>query len=147
MMWSPRAFREARACMAVAEREKQADKLQKAEMKELAAAVKLYNAKVAEEKRMARARKKEERDRVKAKKAGEAAERKVERESQRQARDAKEAIQLSQRGKRTICKASAVKRKPALRAVDARGHPKPATPPPPARTHTTRSGHTATPYN
>ena len=147
MMWSPRAFREARARMAVAEREKQADELQKAEMKELAAATKLYKAKVAEEKRVARAREKEERDRVKAKKAEEAAERKVERERQRQARDAKKAIQLSQRGNRTTSKASAVKKKPARRAVGARSHPKPATPPPPARTHTTRSGRTATLYN
>ena len=48
--------------MAVAEREKQADELQKAKMKELAAATKLYKAKVAEEKRVARAREKEERD-------------------------------------------------------------------------------------
>ena len=39
--------------MAVAEREKQAKELQKAKIKELAAATKLYKAKVAEEKRVA----------------------------------------------------------------------------------------------
>jgi hypothetical protein len=133
--------------MAVAEQEKQADELQKAEMKELAAANKLYKAKLAEEKRVARAREKEERDRVKAKKAKEVAERKVERERQKQSRDVEKALQLSQRGNHTTSKASAAKKKPARRAVGARSHPKPATPPSPARTHTTRSGRTATLYN
>ena len=53
--------------MAVAEQEKQADELKKARMRELAAANKLYTAKVAEEKRVARARKKEEKAEARAK--------------------------------------------------------------------------------
>ena len=48
-------------------------------MKDLAAANRLYKAKVAEEKRVAHVREKEEQDWIKAKKAEEAAERKVER--------------------------------------------------------------------
>ena len=50
-MWSPRAFREARARMAVQEQERQEEELKKAEIKELAAANKLYNKKIAEERR------------------------------------------------------------------------------------------------
>ena len=42
MMWSPRAFREVRARMAVQEQEAHEQKLKKAEMKELAAANKLF---------------------------------------------------------------------------------------------------------
>jgi hypothetical protein len=41
MMWSPRAFHEARACRTVAEQPRQEEELKEAEMKELAAADKL----------------------------------------------------------------------------------------------------------
>ena len=61
-MWSPRAFREARARMAVAEHERQEAELEKHEMKELAAANKLYKERIAQEKREQRAREKEERN-------------------------------------------------------------------------------------
>ena len=116
-------------------------------MKELAAANKLYKAKIADEKRVAWVREKEEQDQLKAVKAQETAGRKAEQERQKQAHDAEKAIQLSQRGNRTTSKASTAKKKPAHCAVGACSHPKPATPPPQARTHTTRSGCTAILYN
>lgn len=115
-------------------------------MAELRHANKLYKERIAQEKRKQRAREKEERDRVKAKKAEEVAERKAEKQRQKEAHDAAKAIQQSQRGKTTTSKASAVKPKPVRRGVGARSQPKPATPPLPARTHTTRSGRTATLY-
>ncbi|KAF1345017.1 hypothetical protein EJ07DRAFT_160633 [Lizonia empirigonia] len=66
VMWSPRAFREARARMAITEQEAHIEELKKAEMRELPAANKLYSEKIAEEKRVAAARAKEDRDRAKA---------------------------------------------------------------------------------
>jgi hypothetical protein len=67
--------------MKLAKEEREADEKEKANMKELARANKLYNEKIAQEKRDARAREKEERDQLKAEKAKEVAERKAERES------------------------------------------------------------------
>jgi len=144
MMWSPRAFREARARMAITEQQRQEEELKRAEMKDLAAANKLYKQKVADEKRIARQREKEERAQVKAKKAEEAAKGKAEREHQKQARDTQKAIQLSRRGNCTTPQASVAKKKPKRGAVGARSRPKPATPPrePPSRT--TRHGRTST---
>jgi hypothetical protein len=52
--------------MAVIEQEKGEEELRKAEMKELAAANKLYKEKIKEERHQKRAREKEERARVKA---------------------------------------------------------------------------------
>jgi hypothetical protein len=98
MMWSPRAFQEARARMAIAEREKQDEELRRAEMKELAAANKLYKEKIAEEKREKRAREKVVRDQAKAEMRAAIEERKAERAHQKQARNKQKAIQLSQRG-------------------------------------------------
>ena len=110
-MWSPQAFCEARARMSVAEQEKQADELKRAEMKELAAANKLYKAKIAEEKRVARVREKEERDQLKAVKAAEAAERKAQKERDKQGHNAKEAIKFPQRGKRKASQVAAPRKK------------------------------------
>lgn len=92
MLWSPRAFREARARMAITEQQRQKEEQKKTEMKELAAANKLHKQNVAEERGVARQWEKEERAHVKAKKAEEAAERKAEREHQKQAREAQKAI-------------------------------------------------------
>jgi hypothetical protein len=146
MIWSPRAIREARVRMAATEQEKQEDELRKAEMKELAAANKLYNDKIEEEKRQKRAREKEERAKVKAEERQAIDARKAARAAAKQARDAAKAIKQSQIGKSTTSRAFAVQNKPARRGVGARSHPKPATPPLPARTCTTRSGRTATLY-
>ncbi|KAL5371578.1 hypothetical protein DPSP01_014170 [Paraphaeosphaeria sporulosa] len=115
-------------------------------MKEFAAANKLYKEKIEEEKRQARVKEKEERARMKAEERRAIDVRKAAGAAVKQARDSIKAMQQSQRGKPIISKASAVKEKPARRGVGARSHPKPATPPPPARTHTTRSGRIATLY-
>jgi hypothetical protein len=147
MMWSPRAFREARARMAVEERERQEEELKKAEMKELTAANKLYQDKIAEEKREQRAREKEAREKAKAEERAAIESRKAARQQAKADRDAAKALKLSQRGNCRTSKAPAVKQKPARRAVGARSQLKPVTPPPPPRTHKTRGGRTATLYN
>ena len=87
MMWTPRSFREAKTRIRLAKEERVAEEKKKADIKELAKANKLYDEKIAQERRDARAREKEERDWLKAEKAKEVAERKAERERQRQARD------------------------------------------------------------
>ncbi|KAJ8113743.1 hypothetical protein OPT61_g4196 [Boeremia exigua] len=146
VFYSPHRVDKARQYEQVKQQEAEAEEARKAEIAELRRANKLYKEQVAQERRKQQTREKEERDQVKAKKAEEVAERKAERERQKQARDAQEALQLSQRGSKNTSKASIVKKKPARRGVGARSRPKPATPPLPARTHTTRSGRTATLY-
>jgi len=146
MVWSPRSIREARVRIAVTKQEKEEEELRKAEMKELAASNKLYKDKIAEEKRQKRVREKEERARIKAEERQAINARKAARAASKRASDSTKAIQQSQRGKSITSKASAAKQKSARRGVGARSHPKPVTPPPAARTHTTRSGRTATLY-
>jgi hypothetical protein len=80
MMWTPQLFREAKTRMKLVREEREVDKKEKANMKELAKANKLYKEKIAQEKRNARVKEKEERDQRKAEKAKEVAERKAERE-------------------------------------------------------------------
>jgi hypothetical protein len=115
----------------------------KAELRE---ANKLYNQKIAKEKRERQAREKEERDQLKAEKAAGVAERKAQRERDKEIQNAQKALKLSQKGRGRTSRALAVKKKPARRAVGARRAPKPATPPLPPRTHKTRSGRIATLY-
>lgn len=107
MMWSPSTFREARARMALQEEQQKADELKKVEMKELRAANKLYNDRIAEERRAQRLREKEERAQLRAVKAAEVAERKAEKERQKQARNAEKAVQLPQTGKRKASQSAA----------------------------------------
>jgi hypothetical protein len=92
-------------------------------------------------------REKEERDQLKAVKAQEVAERKAAREVQKRNCNAGKNIQLPHQGKRKASRQLQPRttKKPGI--VGARSHPKPATPRPPTRTHTTRSGRTATLYN
>jgi hypothetical protein len=146
MMWSPRAFREARARIAIAEHKRQEAELKKHEIKELAAANKLYKERIAQEKRKERAREKEERDQAKAQKAAEVAERKAAREAQKRDRDAGKSIQLPNQTKR---KASAQLQPKAVKKRGGGGacsRTVAAEPPPPRLTVTTRSGRTATKY-
>jgi hypothetical protein len=118
MMWTPRSFREAKTRMRLARERREAEEKEKADKKELAKANKLYNEKVARQKRDARAREKEERDRLKAKKAKEVAERKAERERQRQARDSQKAIQKPSTGKRKAAQKAAPRKKQKRSAGD-----------------------------
>ena len=46
MMWTPQSFREAKTRMRLAREEREADEKEKADMKELAKANKLYNDKI-----------------------------------------------------------------------------------------------------
>ena len=147
LFYSPRKVEQARRYEQAKQQEAEAEELRKSEMAEQRHANKLYKERIAQEKREQRVREKEERDQLKAKKAEEVAERKAEKERQKQARDAQQALQLPQRGNNRTLKASIVKKKPARRAVGACRAPKPVTPPPPPRTHQTRSGRTATLYN
>jgi hypothetical protein len=89
-------------------------------MKESAAANKRYNDRIAEQKRKQRAKEKAARDKAKAEERVAIDERKAKRACQKQARDAEKALKLSQRGNHITSKASAVKQKPARRAVGAR---------------------------
>ncbi|KAF1933347.1 putative pogo transposable element [Didymella exigua CBS 183.55] len=146
MMWSPRSFREARARMSVADHERQEEELKKAEKKDSAAANKLFNEKLKEEKRAAAAKAKEVRERERAEERAAIDARKEQRRKDKEARNTAKALKVPQRGNCTTSKASAVKQKPARRAVGARSHPKSATPPLPRATVTTRSGRTATRY-
>jgi hypothetical protein len=111
MMWTPRSFREAKTRMKLAREEQEAGEKEKATMKELAKATKLYNEKIAQEKRDARAREKVERERLKAEKAKEVAERKAERERQRQARDSQKAVPKPSTGKRKALEKAAPRKK------------------------------------
>jgi len=116
-------------------------------MTKLRHANKLYNEKIAQERREQRAREKEERERVRAEKAEEAAERKAQRERNKQARDAAKAEQLPQRGKRKASAAPAAttaKKRATVATVRGVVAAEPRAAP---RTHTTRSGRTATLYN
>ena len=107
----------------------------------------LYNEKIAQERREQRAREKEERERVKAEKAEEAAKRKAQRERDKQAHNAQKAIQLPQRGKRKASAAPAAKISKKCCTMATRRGGVAAEPLAAPRTHTTRSGRTATLYN
>lgn len=111
MMWSPRAFQQARARMDVQAQKDRDEALKRAEMKELRAANKRYNDMIAEERRVKRVREKEDRVRLQAVKAAEVAERKAEKERQKQARDAKKDVQTSQLGKRKASQSAAPRKK------------------------------------
>jgi hypothetical protein len=138
MMWTPRSFREAKVRMKLAREEREAGEKEKATMKELAKANKLYNEKIAQEKRDARAREKEERDQLKAEKAKEVAERKAERERQRQTRDSQKAIQKPFTGKRRALQKVAPRKKQKRSARDDIGGASRTarTPTPPHQTNT-----------
>ena len=146
MMWSPRSFQDARARMAVQDREARKKELEKAEIAELAASNKLYQEKLKEEKRVAAVKAKEVRDHERAEERAAINARKEQRRKEREARNSAKALELSQRGKTTSSKASVVKQKTMRRGVGARSHPRPITPPPARPTITTRSGRTAPKY-
>jgi hypothetical protein len=145
--YSPSRVEKARSDERTKQQNQKAEELRKAEMAKLRHANKLYNEKIAQERREQRAREKEERERVRAEKAEEAAERKAQRERDKQARGAEKAIQLPQRGKRKAPQSAAPRKKQNRGAVAAQRGVVAAEPPAAPRTHTTRSGRTATLYN
>ncbi|KAJ8118948.1 hypothetical protein OPT61_g162 [Boeremia exigua] len=111
MMWSPRTFQQARARMDEQAEKDREEASKKAGMKELRAANKRYNDRMAEERRAMRVREKEDQARVNAEKAAQVAKRKAKEERQKQARDAEKAIQSSQIGKRKTSQAAGPRKK------------------------------------
>jgi hypothetical protein len=146
VFWSPRKVQEARSREQVRQEQQEAEELQKAEMVKLRHANKLYNKKIAQEKREQRAREKEERDQVKAKKAEEAAERKAAKEAQKRDRNAQKSIQLPNQGKRKSSDQLQSETVKKHGGRGARSRTVAAEPPLPRATVTTRSGRTATKY-
>ncbi|KAJ8111141.1 hypothetical protein OPT61_g6193 [Boeremia exigua] len=111
MMWSPRAFQQARARMDEQAQKDRDKALKKAEMKELKAANKQYNDIIAEEKRVRRVREKEDRAKLQAVKAAEVAKRKAKKEHQKQAQEAEKSIQLPKTVKRKLLQSAAPRKK------------------------------------
>ncbi|KAF1357496.1 hypothetical protein EJ07DRAFT_127969 [Lizonia empirigonia] len=142
--WSPRSFKEARHREQILKQTAHAEELEKASVKDLKAANKLYNDKIKEQKREAAAAAKVVRDRERAEERAAINARKLQRQKDKEARGAQKASQLPNKGKR---KASTTSKTPAAkkrRVVARRCSAVAPSPPPPARTHTTRSGRTAT---
>ncbi|KAF1928523.1 uncharacterized protein M421DRAFT_48400, partial [Didymella exigua CBS 183.55] len=145
--YSPSRVERARSDERAKQQNQRAEEHRKAEKKKFRQANKLYNERIAQERREQRAREKDEREQVGAKKAKEAAERKAQRERDKQACDAEKTVQLPQRGKRKASAAPAAKISKKRRTVGAARGVDAAEPPAAPRTHTTRSGRTATLYN
>ena len=145
--YSPRRVEKARADERTKQQNQREEELKKADMAKLRQANKLYDEKITQKRRDQRAREKEERERLRAKKAEEVAERKAQRERDKQARNAQKAVQLPQRGKRKASQAAAPRKKQKRGAVAVQCGVVAAEPPAAPRTHTTRSGRTATLYN
>jgi tetratricopeptide (TPR) repeat protein len=142
--WPPRLFKEARHRERARKETVHAEELEKASVKEHRAANKLYNDNIKEQKREAAAAAKVicSRERAKERAAIDAC--RLQRQKDEEARDAQEASQLPNKGKH---KASTTPKTPAAKkrrvVAPCRGAVAPS-PPPPARTHTTRSGRAAT---
>ncbi|KAF1942974.1 hypothetical protein EJ02DRAFT_344354, partial [Clathrospora elynae] len=99
--WSPRKVRKARARESVKQMEKEAEKLQKAETKQLKAAATLYKKKMAEEAKAVQRMAKEAREKDRAAAAAEATASKAQKQQEKDAANTVKAVQLSQRGKRS----------------------------------------------
>ncbi|KAI0568450.1 hypothetical protein PtrCC142_012210, partial [Pyrenophora tritici-repentis] len=104
VFWSPSKLREARVHEQVNRQEEEAEKLQKAQTKELKAAAALYKKKIAEEAKVLRESAKEARAEERKKAAEEAAARRTQKEQEKRDRDSQKALQQSQRGKRAASK-------------------------------------------
>ncbi|KAJ8109812.1 hypothetical protein OPT61_g7186 [Boeremia exigua] len=138
MLWSPRAFQQARARLDEQAQKDRDEALKKAEMKELRAANKRYNDMIAEEKRVRRVREKEDRAKLQAVKAAEVAKRKAKKEHQKQAQDAEKSIQLPKTVKRKLLQPAAPRKKQNRGGVGGGSQPiaHERSPSPPTRTST-----------
>ena len=141
VLYSPRKVREARAREKVNRRTKLEEAAQKAKDKQEKTKKKLHEEKEKEEKRVAREERIARNKRIREEKAAATKRKKEE-------RDAAKAIQLSQTGKRKALKKPPEEpRKPAKRTRRSTVGVVAAEPPAAPRTHTTRSGRTATLYS
>ncbi|KAF1363372.1 hypothetical protein EJ07DRAFT_59244, partial [Lizonia empirigonia] len=142
--WSPSRVNRAQKLQADADEAEKADEIGKADAAQLKKSTRLLKQKLDAEKKE---RRENEKKKVAERRANERAEidaRKAERARQKEERDCEKAIQLSQRGKRKASQATAPKKKQNRGTVAARSRvavPEPVLKP---RTHTTRSGRTAT---
>ncbi len=144
---SPRQFGEARRRERILKETAHAEELKKVEIKELKKANKLYNDKIKEAAKAQRAQDQEVRRKERERERAAINAHKEQRRREKEACDAQKASQLPTKGKRTAPQAPAPRKKQKRSAVGARSHavaPEPAREP---RTHTTRSGRTATLYN
>jgi hypothetical protein len=142
--WSPRSFKESRHRERIMKETAHEKELEKARMKELEDANKLYNEKMKEQKREVAAAAKVVRDRERAEQRAAIDARKAQRLKDKQVRDAQKASQLPNKGKRKASAAPPAKAAKKRRSVAAARGVVALSPPPPSRTHTTRSGRTAT---
>jgi hypothetical protein len=138
--WSPKKVGEARAKQAEMEAKQQAEELKNVKMRELRAANKLYQKKIAEEKPVARERAKVVREKERAEKAVRLVHAQREKQQQKDAANATKALQLSQRGKRPASKKLALKRARGRRVIGAASGDAPAPAPAPAPPKKTSSG-------
>jgi hypothetical protein len=104
VFWSPRKVREARVRERVKQQQEEAEKLQKAQTKELKAAASLYKSKIAAEAKALRETAKEARAEDRRKAAEQRAIQKEIKEQEKRDRDSQKAIQQAQRGKRAASK-------------------------------------------
>ncbi|KAF1359873.1 hypothetical protein EJ07DRAFT_117411, partial [Lizonia empirigonia] len=144
--WSPSRVNRAQKLQADADEAEKADEIGKADAAQLKKSTRLLKQKLDAEKKE---RRENEKKKVAERRANERAEidaRKAERARQKEERDCEKAIQLSQRGKRKASQATAPKKKQNRGTVAARSRVAVPEPAPKPRTHTTRSGRTATLY-
>jgi hypothetical protein len=132
--------------MTIPECKKQDEELRRPEMKELAAANKLYKEKIAEEKHKKQTRKKVVKDQTRTEKQAAIEKCKAERVQQKKVCNNQKTIQSLQRGNSTATNASVHKKKPAHCVVGVYSQSKPAMPDLPACTYKTYSNCTATCY-
>ncbi|KAI0568627.1 hypothetical protein TUN199_11800, partial [Pyrenophora tritici-repentis] len=139
VFWSPSKLREARVHEQVNRQEEEAEKLQKAQTKELKAAAALYKKKIAEEAKALRESAKEARAEERKKAAEEAAARRTQKEQEKRDRDSQKALQQSQRGKRAASKppkGRQEERRSNNRGTEGAIETQPAPPVPPKTTRT-----------
>ncbi|RYN26125.1 hypothetical protein AA0114_g12646 [Alternaria tenuissima] len=133
-LWTPRSFREAKVRMRQAKEAKDLDEKNKADMKELKKANKLYNDRIAEEKRKKAARDREAQAKAKADERKAINARNEQRKKDKNARDAQKAVPQSQRGKRKASQSTAPRKKQNRSVAAARSGvvdaPRSPTPPP-----------------
>ena len=139
VFWSPSKLREAQARERVKQQEEEAEKLQKAQTRELKAAAALYKKKMAEEAKALREIAKKARAEERKKAAEEATARRTQKEQEKQDRDSQKALKQSQRGKRAASKppkGRQAKRRNNSRVKGgaAEAQPAPAAPPKTTRT-------------
>jgi hypothetical protein len=132
--WSPQKIQDARDLEVTKQQEKQHQEAQKKDMKELREANKLYNIRIAEEKRVANAKKKVEQQKKKADEAAEKARKAAEKKAAQEAATSQKLSQQANKLKRAAshkAQPKTVKKRRVGGAPKAAVVPEPAPTPPP----------------